>query len=108
MTGVPMELATTNEDARQIVLPPVLDLTSAAALKQELEDALGKGCGIFIDASAVQRATSPCLQILVAAAKSFGEANGAPMRFVATSAEFRDIVSILGIESVFGFKGLQS
>ena len=50
----------------QIVLSPVLDLTAAPALKQELLEAFAGG-EVAIDAGQVQRIGSLCLQLLVAA-----------------------------------------
>lgn len=73
-------------------LAPVLDLTAAADLKQALLEA---GSGATIDASAVQRITSPCLQILAAAVQ--GGARMAP-----ASAALVETAAVLGLLGVLG------
>lgn len=57
----------------KVALPAVLDITAAAELKSVLLEALAGG-GADVDARAVQRVTSPCLQVLVAAARDAASA----------------------------------
>jgi anti-anti-sigma regulatory factor len=88
-----------------VTLPPIANLTTAADLKQSLVDALDSGKGVEIDASEVQNITSPCWQVLVAAAKSFGEA-ATVMPFVVTktSPAFLEAADTLGIRTALGLK----
>ncbi len=107
MESMMAELAPPGEGTPHLALPAVLDLTTGAELKRELESALVKGCGLHIDAGQVQRVTSPCLQILAAAVKGFVEAGGPTLRFGAVSPEFWETVSTLGLDEMFGIKELQ-
>jgi len=91
-----------------VVLPASVDLTAAADLKSQLEHAFAEGMGLQVDAGAVQRITSPCLQVLAAAAKSFAEAGGAEMRIAPASTAFRETVCTLGLQEILGTEGLQS
>ena len=52
-----------------LVLAPVLDLIQADSLKAQLLEAFAQGAPVMLDAGAVQRVSSPCLQVLVAAAR---------------------------------------
>jgi len=80
-----------------VVLPAVADLTEAAPLKSRLEQALASGSGLTVDASAVQRISSPCLQILVAGAVSFTKEGGAPLMIADPSEAFCETASVLGL-----------
>ena len=57
------------EGGAPFTLPAVMDLPAAALLKSQLQEALAGGKDLTIDAGAVQRVTTPCLQVLVAATK---------------------------------------
>lgn len=76
-----------------ITLDPVLDLTGAASLKQTLLEA-GQA---RIDASAVQRVTTPCLQILLAAVKA-GACIETPSQALRDAAITLDLASAMGLE----------
>jgi chemotaxis protein CheX len=78
-------------------LPAILDLTQAQALRSDLIAALVGGNEVAIDASDVQRVSSPCLQVLAAAAKG-----GAALRFDAMSDVFAGAVSCLALNGVLG------
>ena len=73
-----------------LTLDPVLDLTKADSLKRQLLE----GDGV-LDAAAVQRITTPCLALLVAAV-----AGGA--RFVAASDALKDAARTLGLTDALG------
>ena len=62
--------------ATPVVLGAVLDLTKAADLKQMLVAAMAANPRLTVDAAAVQRITTPCFQILAAAAKDATAAGG--------------------------------
>lgn len=80
-----------------VMLPAVADLTEAGPLKQKLEQALASGNGIIVDASAVQRISSPCLQVLVAGVNAFANAGGTSLTIENPSDAFRETVSVLGL-----------
>jgi chemotaxis protein CheX len=80
-----------------VTLPAVADLTEAGPLKQRLEQALATGTGLTVDASAVQRISSPCLQVLVAGVTAFAKAGGAALTIMNPSEAFRETVLVLGL-----------
>ena len=80
-----------------IALLAVADLTQAGPLKARLEQALATGTGMTVDASAVQRISSPCLQVLVAGVRTFAKAGGAALVIANPSEEFRETASVLGL-----------
>jgi anti-anti-sigma regulatory factor len=81
------------------VLPAVLDLTAADALKKNLLGALAGGGAIIIDAAAVQRVTSPAFQIFAAAAKMRPPGD---LRFVNIPNIFRETAVTLGLGGLLG------
>ena len=81
-----------------IVLPAVADLPQAQGLKAQLERA---GGAITVDASQVQRVSSPYLQVLLAGAAAAMK-NGAAMTITEPSAEFLETVSVLGLKTALG------
>ncbi len=83
-------------------LPAVVDLLQAGALKAQLEQGLASGSSMTIDAAAVQRISSPCLQILVAGAAAFAKAGGPSMTIVNPSTAFLETVSLLGLKDTLG------
>ncbi len=86
----------------QVTLPPVADLTYAVPLKERLLQSLAAGTSVAVDASAVQRASSPCLQVLVAGMQSFAKAGGASLVITDPSEAFRETVSVLGLMDALG------
>lgn len=60
-------------DATAIRLPAALDALAAPELLDRLRQAGGGGARVTLDASAVETAATPCLQILLAAARSPAE-----------------------------------
>ena len=82
-----------------IALPAILDLQQVEPLKQALLQAYGAGRPIVVDALAVQRASSLCLQLLVAARQ---DAESPGLRFSGSSQTFTDIASGLGLAEALG------
>lgn len=80
-----------------VTLPPVADLTEAGPLKERMLQALAAGTDMTIDASTVQRVSSPCLQMLVAGKQAFAKADGPTLVIVDPSQAFRETVSVLGL-----------
>jgi anti-anti-sigma regulatory factor len=56
--------------APALQLPPVLDLAGAAPLQRRLLAHSEQGADIVIDGSQVERVSTACLQVLVAAARA--------------------------------------
>lgn len=88
-----------------LALAPILDLPAAAPLKQQLEAALGDAAGVDIDASAVQRVTTACLQVLASAAKTAAEAGGAALRIQNPSPAFMEAVAMLALAPALSLPG---
>ena len=80
-----------------IKLVPVLDLTAAEPLQRELLSAFADGGAVTLDASQVQRVSSPCLQVLVAAARLNARVTDASPAFEET-ARTLDLMGALGLE----------
>lgn len=78
-----------------VTLAPVMDVIQAEALKSELIAAFAPGETVTIQAEAVQKISSLCLQLL-AAASLRGAVLADP------SASFRDSVTLLGLADHFG------
>ncbi|HEY8950117.1 MAG TPA: STAS domain-containing protein [Rhizomicrobium sp.] len=85
-----------------LVLPALLDMTVAAELKRDLQSAYARGEGLDVDAGSVSRVTSPCLQILAAAAQDFAQAGGPGMAFTSLSPAFSETVAGLALSAPLG------
>jgi anti-anti-sigma regulatory factor len=96
----------TSQGASQVRLPPIADLTYAGDLKALLIEALNTGQSLEIDASEVQSITSPCLQILVAAVKTFSQAPGLAVNFSNPSAAFVQAAATLALGDALGLQGV--
>jgi chemotaxis protein CheX len=83
------------------VLPSSLDLTQAAELAGVLRAA--KGSDIVIDASGVERASTQCMQVLLAAANTW-QADGARFSVAKPSDAFQDALRLLGLQSAFAIE----
>jgi chemotaxis protein CheX len=78
--------------AAALRLPQVLDLNAAAPLAAELMSHRGRP--IEIDASAVDRLGAQCVQVLLAARKTW-DSDGLSFSTVAASAEFASVLGLL-------------
>jgi len=58
-----------------LTLAPILDFGTAKSLRAYLLGLLPLGKSIALDASQVERMSTPCVQVILAAAKSFEEKN---------------------------------
>ncbi len=92
-----MSETATEDGTRVLVLAALLDLTQAADLKATLEEAIGGGSTLAIDASAVQRVSTPCLQVLASAFRS-----RCAMGLKDASPEFLETVRMLGLSAALG------
>lgn len=86
----------------KLTLSPVLDIAAASELKQELLNAVASGGCINVDASAVQRITTPCLQVLAAAAKSTALAEGCRLRLHSVPHVLSETIRMLGLSETLG------
>lgn len=75
-------------------LSAVLDLNEAAALRSSLLDQRGKA--LTIDASGVERAGTLCVQVLMAAAKTW-EQDKKPFTFSKVSDAFQKTLQLIGV-----------
>lgn len=93
------------EGPQVLVLPPILDLPAAAPLKRQLEAALGDVNGVVVDASAVQKVTTACLQVLASAVKTSAEIGGVLLQFQNPSAAFMEATVMLSLTSALNLSG---
>lgn len=77
-------------------LPAILDPVAAAPLADGLRAALGAGSGLTIDASAVERLSTPAVQVLLAAARSCEQADR-PFRIRRPTDAFAAALTDLGL-----------
>ncbi len=82
-----------------VTLAPVMDLTAADALRTELLAAFDRGEPVTIEAGQVQRVSSPCLQVLVAAVRR-GATIAHPSTALGEVAGALDLGAALGIEGI--------
>lgn len=80
-------------------LPNVLGLTAARELRDDIKARLASGV-VVLDAEAVDRVSTPCVQVLLAAGLAAASAN-ASFRIVNGSQAFSAAVVDLGLESQF-------
>ncbi len=81
-------------------LSPVLDITGAHALREACLGLVTKRSTITLDASLVERITTPAIQILVSLIKSRRE-SGYGTQIAAASETFEKTVATLGLASFF-------
>jgi anti-anti-sigma regulatory factor len=85
-----------------IILPAILDITMAAALKQDCQAAVAGGEGLVVDAGAVSLVSSPCLQVLAAAARALSVSGGPGLVYRDASDRFRKSVTGLALNAALG------
>jgi chemotaxis protein CheX len=87
------------DSVQTLQLPPVMDLTAAAPLTERLLSM--RGVDLAVDASEVARLGGQCLQVLLAALKTW-DADGAKLEILRPSQDFVDALRHLGIDpSIF-------
>jgi chemotaxis protein CheX len=87
------------ESGALIRLPQVLDLTRAQNLRDTMAARLSGG-PLVLDASAVERMSTPCVQVLLAAGRA-ADLAGSTFQFINASDVFRTALTDLGIEAEF-------
>lgn len=80
-------------------VPATLDLTAARDLRERLI-AMLSGNAVVLDMSAVERMSTPCMQVLLAAGRS-ADAAKVSFQIVDASDAFRAAVADLGLETQF-------
>jgi anti-anti-sigma regulatory factor len=92
-------------DGAALCLPPSLDLTRADALRSELLACLARGGPLQIDGSAVDRVSTACVQLLVAASVSVRERGGI-FELAMPSAVLRHAIRDLGLAPCLGTEAM--
>jgi anti-anti-sigma regulatory factor len=82
-----------------VKLPQVLDLTQAQNLRETMAARLN-GEPLVLDASAVERMSTPCAQLLLAAGRAANLA-GSPFQIIDASDVFRAALADLGLQAEF-------
>jgi hypothetical protein len=85
------------------VLPAVLGIEQAGALKQDLLTLAALADPVEIDGSAVQQATTAPLQLLAAFARE-RHARAAPLQWRSVSPSLHSAAATLGIAAALGIK----
>ena len=80
-------------------LPQVLDLTQAQHLRDNMAALINEG-PVFLDASAVERMSTPCAQVLLAAGRAT-ELAGSAFQIIDASDVFLAALADLGLEAEF-------
>jgi len=83
-------------ETHKYTLPREMDLLAAEALKGVLVDMLDQDGGLALDASEVERVSTPCIEVLVAAEVAFGK-SGQKFEMSAPSPPLCDALEALGL-----------
>ncbi len=82
-----------------MILPDVLDLPAAQPLRDRLAQSIGGGA-VEVDAATVERMSTPCAQVLLAAARA-ADAASTTFKIVNCSDAFRMALADLGLAAEF-------
>jgi anti-anti-sigma regulatory factor len=85
------------DTADVIALPPMLEGQSAEDLTRRLADRLSAGLPLMIDGQLVDRIATPCVQVLIAAART-ARSRRLPFSLQAPSAALTDTLVQLGLQ----------
>jgi anti-anti-sigma regulatory factor len=88
-----------SQESHPTALPQVLDLVQARELRDDMVRLLAQGT-LVLDAGAVERMSTPSLQVLLAAGRAADDAGGG-FQIVNASEGFRAAVADLGLEAEF-------
>jgi chemotaxis protein CheX len=81
------------------LLPQILDFTQAQPLRETMTTLLNAGA-LMLDASAVERMSTPCAQVLLATGRT-AASSGASFKILNASAAFQTALADLGLQSEF-------
>lgn len=84
-------------ESPSITLDAALDLLAAVPLKERLAAEADRGGRVELDASMVERLSTPCAQILISAARTLAE-RGDPLVLTGASEAFTVAIADLGLE----------
>ena len=85
------------------MLPPLLDLTRADALHGELQTLVAHEADVTIDGSHVERVSTACVQLLVAA-RMMARAHGGTLALLTPSPVLSQAVHDLGLATAMGME----
>ena len=83
------------DESRRVKLDPVLDLRAAVPLADQFRAMCG--VEVFVDASEVERVGAQCVQVLLAAKKTWDDA-GDRFELLQPSSQFRGGLETLGLD----------
>jgi chemotaxis protein CheX len=87
----------TGSEETMFALPPSLDLLAAGPLCRQLQERLLSGAPMMLDGGAVDRVSTPCLQLLVASRRS-AEARGLRFELREPSPVLSEALADLGLQ----------
>jgi chemotaxis protein CheX len=88
-------------DAPFQALPPVLDLAYAERLQQSLQDVCTRESPLVVNGQAVERVSTACLQVLIAAARA-ARMHDREFRLQSPSPALSAAIEDLGLAHFFG------
>jgi chemotaxis protein CheX len=94
-----MSLSYPSEKGISLSLDQVLDMRAAAPLKDALQQGLDQKRNLVIDASAVSRMSTACVQVLIAFILET-QKNNTPLAFSKMSPVFEGAFSSLGLREI--------
>jgi chemotaxis protein CheX len=92
-------MAEASIDALGVALEPILDLRAAGPLKNTLQQSLVHGQSLVIDASAVSRMSTACVQVFTAAILET-QKSGAALVLKKSSSSFDAAFANLGLAAI--------
>ena len=84
------------EDSESSILPATLDRLAAESLCRTVQDRLLTGQKLRLDGSAVERVSTACVQVLLAASRS-ATAREVPFTVISPSAALTEALADLGL-----------
>ena len=93
----PVDAAAAPAAGRGLCLPATLDAEAAEPLRQELLSSLAAGAALTLDGAAVARLSTPCAQVLVAAART-ARAHGQGFALRDASDALSESLALLGLD----------
>ncbi len=84
----------------QYDLPRELDLLAAENLKEKLVDFLHQDGDLTLNATEVERISTPCIEVLFSAGRAFDEADR-KFQILNPSQYFNDALTVLGLDDHF-------
>ena len=89
----------------KIPLAPTLDIAASEALREQFVDIMSKDRAAAVDASAVKRISTPCIQVIIAAGIE-SERRGQKLTIGKASPAFNEAFENLGLSEFLSQWGL--